>query len=90
LSGWVFTGRARRDFRSRAVGRTARTQRGYAPSVESPFMRAQVRLIFCGVILIAISVASIVEPPGTATAILYGLVIISTLLTIQRERRKFR
>ena len=53
-------------------------------------MRAQIRLIVCGVVVVVIAVATIVEPPGTAATILYVLVIMSMVLTIYRELAKRR
>jgi hypothetical protein len=53
-------------------------------------MRAQIRLIVCGVVVVVIAVATIVEPPGTGAAILYVLVIMSMVLTIYRELAKQR
>jgi hypothetical protein len=52
-------------------------------------MRSQLRLVVCGVVIIVIAVASIVEPPGLIEAVGYIVVVAAMLAVVQRERRKW-
>ena len=49
--------------------------------------RRQLRLTVCGIAIVAIAVASIAEPPGTAEAIGYAIVLVVLGFLIAREMR---
>jgi Flp pilus assembly protein TadB len=53
-------------------------------------MPDQLRMIVCGIVLIVIAVASIIEPPGAIQRIGYIIVIVAMLVVIQRERKRLR
>ncbi len=53
-------------------------------------MRDQLRMIVCGVVLVVIAIASIIEPPGVIEGIGYALVIAAMLIVIQRARKRLR
>ena len=49
--------------------------------------RHQLRIAVCGIAIIAIALATIFEPPGTAEAIGYAVVLVVMLFLIRRELR---
>jgi Flp pilus assembly protein TadB len=50
-------------------------------------MRSRLRIVVFGVVIIVIGLASIVESPGTAEAVVFAVVLVTLLLRIVRERR---
>ena len=52
--------------------------------------RRQARVAVCGVAIVAISLATIFEPPGTAEGIGYAVVLVVLVALIVREMRADR
>ena len=52
--------------------------------------RRQARMIVAGIAIVAIGLATIFEPPGTAEGIGYAVVIVVLVLLIVREMRAER
>jgi hypothetical protein len=53
-------------------------------------MRDQLRILICGIVIVVIAAASIIEPPGVVEGVGYAIVTVAMLITIQRERRRLR
>jgi hypothetical protein len=53
-------------------------------------MRGQLRLIVCVLVIVALAVASIIEPPTPVQALGYLLVVAAMVAVIDRERKKTR
>jgi hypothetical protein len=52
--------------------------------------RQRLRLNLLGLVVLLIAIASIVEPPGVAAGIGYGVVLVAIIVAILRERRRHR